>query len=68
MKLGFIFEEKYKKDPRKLTRVEIDNAIFGKRKATPIRILSNIVSVRGNIFQNSDYGDIDVAFQNALKG
>ncbi|GEM_PF-6798792 len=67
VKLGFIFRDKYKKNPSNLSKKEIDDMVFSKRKPNVISLINSIVSSRGNVIPISDYGDIETIFQHALK-
>ena len=55
------------KKPCNLSKKEIDEIIFSKRKPNVINLVNSVVSSRGNTIPISDYGDIDAIFQKALK-
>jgi len=61
IKLGFIFKDKYKKDPSGLTLETINKIVFGERSPKVVSINTPIVSSRGNVFDVKDY-NIDAEF------
>jgi hypothetical protein len=66
VRLGSYFEQKFGKDPRKLTLEEINAIAIGKDyKGSGYRSNSNVVTSRGSIFKGHFY-DIDSRFEEAL--
>ena len=64
-KLGAFFEEKYGKDPRKLTLEEINDIATGKN-GKGYKTTRNVITTRGSIFK-SGYYDIEELFDKAIE-
>ena len=55
--LGFIFREKYGRDPDGLSLEEIDEVVFGDEQPPTLNEGLDIISCRGDVFNTIDLGD-----------
>ncbi len=63
-KFGFLFREKFNKEPKELTLEEIDHIAI-KEKIKGYKSTSKVVVARGSIFKNRYY-DIDYLIDSTL--